>query len=807
MLNVVNALSGAAMISLCAGSALGVVVADQPKLSSFFGFEPMRTIVIDRDCGPMIVQDINGDGLADLAVINNSKSRVELYLGRKTPKTVEEMTKDLKVNQLRPTAFYDRKEVSLSGRAGALRAFDVNADGKLDLIVGGTSPAEVTILTQQNDGSFKQTQRHRIKGLQARQSMLRITDVMGDSAPELVVMAEDRVNVFPLNKDGSLGEPRRLGSGGQIAGMLVEDFDGDGLMDIMGVVPEDASPMRLFRQQQDPSSKDKRGLLNSELRFESPAVRDADTARFPGRKAAGLGVIERASRRVVFYDFNASPIEAEKTAEGTISEREANAEVYGFADGNNKDRSVVTIDIDGDGLADLLATDAKTNTLNLYRQRTGVGPGDAEMFSAFKAPKVIAAAGPGAWDEAQTTTVFVMSEEEKAVGVSRYDAQTRKLTFPSPLTLKTAGASPAAMGYVTLDGVGTLAVVVKNKREHTLELHQPSAKGKGEGQGDGITTVDLKGVTRPPSSMLAADVDQDGKTDLLLFTPGEPMVMVRAGEKGEKGKPAVVLTSEQMPQFGLVQAAGPNNTALVDIDNDGKSELLIADKNFVRACRYDEKTGWKVVNQITVSDPGTELVGLTVLPSEGGKPTLVASDRGNGRLLFMDNSSVTRRVRTLGFTAGQIIAGAFAGDKQSGVLCLGDDAFALVRLAGSKLKMESFAAFRSDAAERSEHQIACGDVNGDGALDVVVCDAKDQTCSILTFTSKRNLLLATETKIFETRMFSGGDAREFEPRDAIVADATGDGANDIIFLVHDRVIIYPQMTKPASTADLKPGDR
>jgi hypothetical protein len=31
-----------------------------------------------------------------------------------------------------------------------------------------------------------------------------------------------------------------------------------------------------------------------------------------------------------------------------------------------------------------------------------------------------------------------------------------------------------------------------------------------------------------------------------------------------------------------------------------------------------------------------------------------------------------------------------------------------------------------------------------------------------------------------------------EPRDAAVADVTGDKKNDLIVLVHDRILVYPQ---------------
>ncbi|MBL0922361.1 MAG: VCBS repeat-containing protein [Phycisphaerales bacterium] len=432
------------------------------------------------------------------------------------------------------------------------------------------------------------------------------------------------------------------------------------------------------------------------------------------------------------------------------------------------------------------AADPKGNGLSLHRQEAGLGLAREERFSAFKTPKTVAA---GQWDGDGPLEVFVLSEEEKAVGVSRYDGDTDRLGFPEPLPIATPGASPVSMAFVELNAGPAVAVVVQNRRDHALELHRPG--------GGAPAVIALEGVNRPPQSMLAADIDGDGSKDLLLFTPSEPMVMVR-GLDAEAGP--TVLTDRAMPQFGLVQAAGPGNTALLDVNGDGRDELLIADQNFVRACSFDGATGWRVVEQVTDPDARTRFIGLTVIDRDGA-PVVVVSDKNAGRLVTMQRSdgawAIADRMRLTGFDPRALFAGAFAGDGQPNILCLSDDAFGVVRLGGSRAALEEFAAWRSDEKNRLEHEISAGDLNSDGFVDLVVLDAGEQTCQILTLTASRRILEATEFKVFESRRFSGGEEREFEPSSAIIADVTGDGAPDLTLLCHDRLIVYPQMTAPS----------
>jgi len=777
---------GAGMLAVVCGTtaALG---ADTQDLAKYFGFDEPRIVVVDEGTGPALTADFDGDGLNDLAVVNNSKSRIEIYRQRKEQRTDEQMERDAKANELPPNAWFDRTEISVAHRVSGFRAFDVDRDGKLDIVYAGT-PSEVVVLRQKDTMSFEDASKRRIPDLSAGQDGFEIADVMGDSDTEMLALVAGKINIYAMSGATVRGEPTVLGSSGDLVAFFVEDYNGDGLKDILGVIPDDASPMRMWLQS-NTSGGGKSGQIGPEKRFEMPSLVEAEPIRFEGRAAASIGTIERASRRIVLYDVTTESVSPGSAGGG---EREAVAEVYGFRGGASKERSVVVGDVNADGMLDLLATDQAGNSVVLYVQSQGIGLGDGKAFSAFKKPKTVAV---GQWDDDPQLEAFILSEEEKAVGVSQFDPATGRLGFPEPIAVATPGAAPVAMNFAKLKDGPSVAVVVKDKRDHTLEVHRPAASPGGEVPA--AVSVKLEGVSRPPQSILSGDFDRDGSTDLVLFTPSEPMVMVKSVDGPADG--IKVLTDKTMPQFGLVQSAGPENTASLDINDDGFDELLIADQNFVRACRFDAEKGWSVIEQVTMPEASSQLVGLDVL-MVNDKPMIVASDRAGKRLVMMSRGEanaweVTERLRLSGFNVGALRVGAFAGDGQPNILCLSEESFALVRLSGERVALEEFAAYRSDEEDRYEHEMEVGDLNGDGFVDVVVLDAREQMCQIFTLSAARKLYLATEFKVFESRLFSRGDSRQFEPSAAMITDLTGDGANDLVLEVHDRYMIYPQQVK------------
>ena len=62
----------------------------------------------------------------------------------------------------------------------------------------------------------------------------------------------------------------------------------------------------------------------------------------------------------------------------------------------------------------------------------------------------------------------------------------------------------------------------------------------------------------------------------------------------------------------------------------------------------------------------------------------------------------------------------------------------------------------------------------------------------MSLSDRGRLVPMTDFTVFETKIFWGGEPREYEPREVGIADVTGDGADDLVMVAHDRILVMPQ---------------
>jgi hypothetical protein len=207
---------GSAILLTCLGVALplGVAAASSLGKPSFGGPLNQRT-----GKGPwwVAIGDLNGDGKLDLASANSDRTvSVLLNTGSARFRRVDYPI----ASETQP----------VFGREVAIG--DLNGDGKPDLATSNFSPATVSVLLNNGDGSFK-PQLEYATGLIP--VSVAIGDLNGDAAADLAVANRDgnTISVLLGNGDGSFRPRLTYRTGLGTSGVAIGDLNDDGKPDVV----------------------------------------------------------------------------------------------------------------------------------------------------------------------------------------------------------------------------------------------------------------------------------------------------------------------------------------------------------------------------------------------------------------------------------------------------------------------------------------------------------------------------------------------------------------------------------------------
>jgi hypothetical protein len=243
-----------------------------------------------------------------------------------------------------------------------------------------------------------------------------------------------------------------------------------------------------------------------------------------------------------------------------------------------------------------------------------------------------------------------------------------------------------------------------------------------------------------------------------------------------------------------------------DVDGDGKKELLLAQKNFVRAVvlksdapKSDRKTwSFTVKEQINGASSSSRIVGATPLPN--GTNAIVSlflldAERKALTLCERDTNGTWQVVRNVSlpfteFTELQSVA--LGGKKANTIAFFGANAVGWMSLKGDVWELADLDGYETPIKDGHLHDVVSGDLNGDKRRDLVFLETGKNYLDIVIFDSSGKLVPANRWQVFEERSFRGRRGDQPEPREALITDLTGDGKNDLAVIVHDRVLVYPQ---------------
>lgn len=746
------------------------VSADEPRLAEYFGFLPLEIYKLDARIAGLLLKDLDGDKTNDIAVVNNGRSRIDLLLsGKKGGGSDSPSDEKPEINDVPSDRRMRLVSLPVNKEVVSLQGGDFNGDGKVDLAFYGT-PAEITVLYNEGNGRFGSPQRiNSGEGIESG-TALAVGDLNRDGRDDLALLCANELVLVYQTAKGKFGEPERLPHTADNPRMLrAADMDGDGGDDLVVLDGSETDPVHMRFSTED-------GRLGPEQRFRIEVPRALAFMNMDGKKGIELLTIENQSGRAKIFTL-ADAEEDEGGKRGRLI-------FYPLPHGGERGRSLAVGDLDGDKKADVVVTDPANAQFLVYLQGTKSGLGASQNFPGLVGGKTVKLAD---LDGDNKDEVYVLSEQEKQIG--RSVLQGARLTFPTPLPLS---GEPVALDVADLDGDKTPEVLyVSRTRTNGNEAFALRAL-KREKSGTFVPMrwgpddeVALKGLAGVPPALRVLDVNRDGQADVLVFNPfGPPTLLL--GRGGEPPAPA----AGSLGPLGGVTPAG------LSVANLNGPALLAAQNTFARSLVLDKEGHWEVKDQYNTERSSSQVVGASALDTNGdGVKEVVLLDKNAKALVFLDlkdgvyRPGGTLSVGPLDFQ-GMHVAD-FDGDGREDLLLAGTDRFGIVLTGRKGQRLKSLASYETDRTEARLGDLAAGDLNADGRPDVAITDIGDHFMEIVTYNGKSDLERGLVFKVFERKSYRGM-RDSIEPRDLAIADVDGDGREDLVLLVHDRVLVYRQ---------------
>ena len=767
--------------SLIVFASAAAALAQTPGASTGIGFRGLEIYRVEGSAARLRLVDWNLDGLTDIAVVNNSRATIDFFIQKTEAEMVTGEKKPVefdKVNEIASDARFRKETFLTEKRVFDLLVDDLNGDKVPDLAFYG-DPKELVVVFRAPLGGKETRQRFSIDEARAFGRGLGAGDLNGDGRTDLVLLGTGNTHLFFGSEEGKLAESIDVPSGEKNnTAIVVADLDGDGRKDLFLAGAGAVDPIRV--RLQGPSG------LGPEVSLETPAFRSALVTDLTGDGRAEIALVQGTTGRLVVFQLETVPPEG-KVPLGRIR-------IHALPPGEDSGKQPLAFgDVDGDGLIDVLETSASTAQLRLHRQVRG-----GEILAPVSFPTLAGAGSTriGDVDGDGKPEVVLLSADEKSLGVSRWDGA--RLTFPQSLPLK---AKPLSCDLADLDGKpgAEIAVALDQDGESAIQIFALGEPVESLGE-----PLEIKDAKDPPEKIRFVDADQDGQPDLAVFFPYEALRIYLRGPGLESGRPSFSdVSGEKDFGRGLLQGAVLGSFTTGDLNADGKAELLLSKKNFARAFRVNAKRKLEVADQFNARDSGAEIVGVAVGDFVGdGKPEVVLLDKTRNQLIVlarndMGTHAAVGEVKVPAFSYRGLSAVDMNGDGRVDLVVEGDDRFGVLLSGGTEVRLKRVAEYETDIKDGWLDTIAAGDVNSDGVPELILSELREHLIEFLSQGPRENPSLRREArfKVFEDSSVRGegaGEKTAREPREIQIGDVTGDRKSDVVILIHDRIIVYPQ---------------
>ncbi len=492
-----------------------------------FGLSPPTDYSVGNDPVSIINADLDGDGFLDLAVANLTDNTVSVLLGNNDG------------------TFGTRTNYSVGTSPRSVVLGDANNDGRLDILTANSGSNTISILLATSSGGFNSA-----ISVDAADSLesLAVGDVNNDDINDIVFTNTDG-NTFSL----LLGQSKTSASfanavvtmvGNHPVSILLADFNKDSNLDVATANRDDNTASVLLGNG--------RGQFTSQIAYAVGGGPQAITAGIltgdpaEATKYTDLVIASRYSSTVTVLvnNLNGSFTSAGQFAAGTWS------------------AAVAIGDINGDNLADLVTADEGSNTISVLSGRGDGTFGPPVPYSVGTYPDDVTL---GDFDSDGHLDIAAANHLDNDVSVllgdQRFAPSVQYKVYDQAASVIGTLPNQAVLGDLNNDGYNDILSV--NQQSGNLSVLLNDKTGVFE-----KPLGPLPATNPNPRSAALGDLDGDGNLDAVVSCgtrtgPGTVSILKGNGNG---------IFDPQTPMAGFGPL--PIYVILADLDNDGKLDLV-----------------------------------------------------------------------------------------------------------------------------------------------------------------------------------------------------------------------------------------